>query len=133
MALADYNRRHPGAPITAAQLRDPVANVVVAVDILRAIMASYFTNHPDVINLREDWSNPRFVELLTAGWNAGFSERAGVGRVVRYLLARGVTDVTVDRVFAAAPAAGATATLADPRKLAFARKVTAAYLHAAGS
>ena len=131
IAVADYNRRHPGASITKAQLRDPVVSVTVAVDILRTIIASYATNHPSVANLREDWRNPHFVALLTAGWNAGFSQRAGVGRVVRHLLVSGVTDITVDRVFAAAPAAGAASTLSNPAKLAFAHKVTAAYVQEA--
>ena len=49
---------------------------------------------------------------------------------MRSLRARGATDITGGRVFAAAPAAGAASTLANPAKLAFARKVTAAYLHA---
>jgi len=130
VALRDYNRRHPASPISVAQMRDPLANVTVVVDILRTIIASYTRNHPSIANLREDWRNPRFVELLTAGWNAGYSERGGVGRVVQWLRARGVTDITVERVFAAGPAAGAAVTLANPAKLAFARKVTAAYLEA---
>lgn len=127
IALADYNWRHPAAPIEAARLRDPIASVTVAADILRTVITSYARHHPDVVNLREDWSNPRFIELLTAGWNAGFSERTGVGRVVARLVARGPGDITVDDVFAAARDAGAASTLTNPAKLAFAKKVAASY------
>ncbi len=133
VAVDDYNRRHPAAPVTAAAMRDPAVNVRVAADTLRAIIASYRRHHADVRNLVEDWRNPRFVELLTAGWNAGFSERGGVGRVVRYLRAGpvanpGADDLTVDHIFAAASAAGATRHLSNPHKLAFAKAVTRAYL-----
>lgn len=129
IALADYNRRHRAAPIHATQLRDPRVSVAVAADILRTVITGYARNHPAVANLREDWANPNFVALLTAGWNAGSSERAGVGRVVSHLVAQGIDDITVDRVFAAAQAAGAASTLSNPAKLAFAKKVAASYAH----
>ena len=136
VALDDYNRRHPGARVEPGALRDPVVNVRVAADILRTIIASYRQHHPDVRNLVEDWRNPRFVELLTTGWNAGYSERGGVGRVVRYLQARpvaapGADELTVDAVFAAAAKAGATRHLSNPARLAFAKSVARTYLREA--
>ena len=127
-ALADYNRRH-GTQIRASQMTDPDVNVEVAVDTLRAIIASYSRNHPDVPTLREDWNDPDFVALVTFGWNAGFSELGGVGRVVSYLrrTAPGA-PITLDTVADAATAAGAVAHLANPRKRAYSRGVVAAYL-----
>ena len=131
IALADYNRRHTDAPLKPEQMRDPAKNVQVAADILREIMASYERNHGDVRNLRSDWTNRAFVELLTLSWNGGYSERAGVGRVVRYLKSQPSakpSDITIDTVFAAARAAGAAEHLSNPRKLAYAKGVAAAFL-----
>lgn len=133
IALADYNRRHPEAPIGPDRMRDPASNIRVAADILRAIVGSYRRNHGDVPNLIEDWGNPRFVELLTLGWNAGFSELAGVGRVVRYLMVQPQASrpaaVTVDVIAANARTYDASAHLSNPRKLAFAKRVAATYAH----
>lgn len=126
-ALADYNRRNPAAPITADRLRDPVVSVRVAVDTLLAIIASYREHHGNVDGMREDWQNQIFVELLTAGWNAGHSQAAGVGRVVRYLRQSG-RPITLDAVWRHAQDAGATAHLRNPAKLAFARAVAADYM-----
>ncbi len=58
VAVADYNRRHPGAAVRADQMTDPATNVRVAADILRTIIASYRRNHPDVPALAEDWHSP---------------------------------------------------------------------------
>lgn len=129
IALADYNRRHPAEVVRAPDLRRPEVSVRVASDILRTIIASYARHHPDVVALREDWDNPVFVELLTFGWNAGFSQRAGVGRVVAHL--RRVapsTPITIDSVARAARDAGAADTLRNPRKLSYCKGVVAAYL-----
>lgn len=133
-ALADVNERLSATRFTAQDMRDPAKNITVAATLLRAIIDSYRRHHPGVANLAEDWNNPRFVELLVAGWNAGYSERAGVGRVVRYLAAQPAfrpDGVTVDDVWQAAVRARAADTLSNPRKLAFARSVAAAYLREA--
>jgi soluble lytic murein transglycosylase-like protein len=129
VALDDYNRRRRMA-ITPEQMRDPAINVRVAADTLRMIIDSYRVNHADVDNLREDWRNPRFVELLTTGWNAGYSEIGGVGRVVRWLQQRPIAErapITIDAVFDAAWSAGATRHLSNPRKLTWAKGVAKAY------
>lgn len=128
IAVADYNRRHPREPVRPAQMTDPAVNVRVAADILRTIIASYRRHHPDVPALAEDWTRPAFVELLSFGWNAGFSERAGVGRVVRYLRrTRPGHPITLDTVADAAAAAGAAPTLSSPRKRAYCKGIAAAY------
>ena len=129
VALADYNRRHPADVVRAEDLRRPEVSVRVAADILRTIIASYARHHPDVAALREDWDNPVFVALLTFGWNAGFSERAGVGRVVAHLRSfQPDTPITIDSVARAARAAGAADTLRNPRKVSYCKGVVATYL-----
>jgi hypothetical protein len=130
--LDDYNRRHPEEPIAHARMRDVATNIRVAADILREIIGSYHRNHPDVPNLTEDWTNPHYVSLVTQGWNSGYSERAGVGRVIRYLKAlpasRRPTAITVDTIYEAATDAKAAKTLSNPRKRDYAKRVTAAYI-----
>jgi hypothetical protein len=123
---ADYNQRH-GTRLAPADLLDPAVNTQVAADALRRIVDGYARSHRAVPNLREDWTNPRFVELVTFGWNAGFSERGGVGRVASYLERLGTTELTLDVVAAAAARAGASPHLSDPRKVRYCRDVTATY------
>ncbi len=123
VVLRDFNKRH-GTTFRKADLLTDTINVAVAADMLRLIIASYRRFHPDVPNLQEQWDNPRFVELLTAGYDAGFSERGGVGRVVGYLKKQGLTDITLDMVFAHAAAAGAVRHLAREDKVHFVKRVT---------
>lgn len=116
----DHNRIH-GTAFTRADLVDPIVNVTIGSSALRRIIKSYARNHPRVPNLLEDWNNLRFVELVTQGWNGGWSERAGVGRVARYLVEQlGTTDLTAAVVHQHARAAGATSYLADPVRFAWA-------------
>jgi soluble lytic murein transglycosylase-like protein len=122
----DYNKKR-GTSHTRAELLDPRTNVTIASDLLRTIIASYRKHHSGVANLQLDWGNPRFVELLTYGWNAGFSERGGVGRVVRYLKANGATDITIDTVHANAVGAGASRHLARADKVRWCKGVAALF------
>lgn len=122
----DYNRAH-GTRYARKDLLDPAVNVAMATWLLRLIMRSYQRNHPNVPNLQPDWSNPRFVELLTFGWNAGFSEAGGVGRVARYLEAGGTIDITIDLVHLNARAAGASRHLSRADKVRWCKGVVALY------
>lgn len=123
---ADFNRRH-GTAITRAQLLDPDTNVRIATWLLRFIVDGYARNHADVPNMRTDWNNPRFAELVTFGWNAGPSEAGGVGRVVGYLKRHGAREIDLDTVHESARAAGAHAHLSNPAKARWSRGVVALY------
>src|SRR6266545_3557950 len=103
----DYNLAHE-TRYERTDLLDPEVNVAIATWLLRRIIASYARHHPNVPNLHADWDNPRFAEILTFGWNAGWSEAGGVGRVVRYVEGQGTTDITIDLVHENARAAGAS-------------------------
>jgi len=120
----DYNQRH-GTSYDREALLDPTTNVRIAVDTLDFIIESYRAHH-NAANLTEDWQNPRFVELLTAGWNCGYSEEAGVGRVA-LLLESTNQPVTLDTVIATAKEAGATRYLSEPLRAQYARAVAATY------
>jgi soluble lytic murein transglycosylase-like protein len=127
VVLSDYNKRH-GTAYTSEQLTDPAINVAIGCELLRIITDSYRRNHPRVPNLQADWNNSRFVELLTFGWNAGFSEAGGVGRVATYLERLGTTDITIDLVHDHARVAGASKYLASDAKVAWCKSVVALYL-----
>lgn len=127
VVLDDYNKRH-GTTYRSEHLRDPRTNVAIGCELLRIIIASYRKNHPRIRTLQTDWNNPAFVELLTFGWNAGFSEAGGVGRVARYLEKLGATDITIDQIAAHAKLAGASKHLSNPAKVAWCKGVAALYL-----
>jgi soluble lytic murein transglycosylase-like protein len=119
-----WNQRKPGQAVSRPQLLDPNTNVKIATDLLNRIAGQY-TKHPDP-NMKPDWSNPEFVKLLVAGWNSGYSEAGGVGRVARYLRERGI-PVTHDNVFRYASAAGATKHLQNPGRQRWQRSVADLY------
>lgn len=112
--LPGFNARK-GTSYTKNDLLDPDKNIRVATDLLGRIVASYKRNHSNVANMQPNWSNPEFVKLLLAGWNSGYSEAGGVGRVASYLEKRGI-PVTHDNVFKHARAAGATKHLSNTSK-----------------
>lgn len=127
VVLDDYNKRH-GTKYRSEHLNDPATNVAIGCELLRIIIESYRKNHPRIRTLQADWNNPQFVELLTFGWNAGFSEAGGVGRVARYLEGLGAQDITIDQVAAHAKLAGASKHLSNAAKVAWCTSVVALYL-----
>lgn len=114
-----HNKRH-GTSFSHGDMLNPDANVRVATDLLARIVVAY-GKHPGR-NLQENWGNPEFVKLVTAGWNSGYSEAGGVGRVADYLEAHHI-PVTHDSVFASAGAAGATRHLQNDKKRRWQRTV----------
>ena len=125
VVLDDYNTRN-GTHYKPEHLVDPSINVAIGCELLFIIIAGY-AGHTHVANLQADWSNLRFVELLTFGWNAGFSEAGGVGRVARYLEHHGITEVTIDLVSQTASAAGASRHLSNAAKVKWCKSVAALY------
>mgnify|MGYP001256907573 CR=1 FL=1 len=126
-----FNQAH-GTHYARAQLLDPEVNVPIAAWLLRRIVDGYQRHHADVPNLRTDWRNPRFVELVVFGWNAGMSEAAGVGRVVEYLKQRGHRTIDLDLVHEHAQAAGASRHLSNPAKVRWSRSVADLYAQERG-
>lgn len=127
VVLRDFNRRE-SQRYTERDLLDPAYNVTIATSAIRTIVKSYQRNHAETPNMREDWSNLDFVGLLTLGWNAGWSEAAGVGRVVRYLNEHQIYEtVTIDSVTKMAKHAEATRHLSDVKKVAWCKSVVQLY------
>jgi hypothetical protein len=125
VVLDDYNTRN-GTHYKPEHLVDPAINVSIGCELLFIIIAGY-SGHAHVANFQSDWSNLRFVELLTFGWNAGFSEASGVGRVARYLEQRRITDLTIDLVSKNASEAGASKHLSNAAKVRWSESVAALY------
>lgn len=121
VARTAYNERHH-TNYSADSLLDPEVSVRIAADLLERIIDAYKTWADRAPNMREDWSNPEFVKLLVAGWNAGYSQGGGVQKVASYLLGRGL-PVTHDSVFANAAPAGAVQYLQLPARQKWQRSV----------
>ncbi len=119
----DFNQKN-GTSYTADDLLNPDINVKIAANLINRIIG-YYGKHPSG-NLHEDWQNPEFVKLLVAGWNAGFSEGGGVGKVASYLEARAI-PVTHDNVYRYAGDAGAVSYLQTPDRQDWQRSVQALY------
>lgn len=121
--LDSYNQRF-GTHYTYTDLFDPDLNTKVAAELINRIVVAY-GKHSDP-NMKEDWNNPEFLKLVLAGWNSGYSEAGGLGKVAAYLEQRHI-PVTHDSVFQYAPAAGATKHLSDPVKYNWQRSVNDLY------
>lgn len=125
--LSDYNKAR-GTSWTLDDLKGREGaerNTQVGTDLLRRILSVY-RRHP---SLQPAWSDPRFLALLYAGYNAGY---VGVARLVGKMEAAGVSPdrVTVDTVNQAAKAMLAAGDksaqyLADDKRLAYWKKVAA--------
>lgn len=83
ITLKSYNERHPNNQLTPETLREPENNISVACWLIRRILSSFSANHP--VSLKTDWNSSRFVGLVTQAYNAGESEKSGVGRAVKEL------------------------------------------------
>jgi hypothetical protein len=122
----DYNRAHRTL-YRRDDLLDPRVNVAIGCWLLQTIIKSYAKHHPDVPNLRADWNNARFAELLIFGWNAGFSEKAGVGYMAKYLKAHSL-PVNIDNCHQYAELAKASKHLQNAKKARWCKGVAALYL-----
>lgn len=123
-----FNKRR-GTGYSRGDLLNPQVNVMMATDLLNRIQAAY-ARHPDP-NMKPDWSNPEFIKLFTMGWNAGYSEAAGVGKVASWLEARGI-PVTHDNVQKYAAQAGGIRFLSEPGRRNWQRSVADLYFAEGG-
>jgi hypothetical protein len=101
VVLKDWNKAN-GTNYTAADLKDPDLNSKIGVSLIRRIVQSYKKNHPKTLS--PNWDDRRYVELLTMGFNAGYSEGGGVGRLVGLMEKDGMAPeaITADAVVAKA-------------------------------
>jgi len=128
----DWNSAHADAPVDRSDLFDPEINIRIGAALLNRIVQVY-RHHP---TLRPDWGSRRYAELVGLGWNAGYSDRGGVGLAVAALEAAGAqpADVTVDSVArVAAGLPNASRFVARPDRVAYAKAVADLYLGSRGA
>jgi len=117
-----------GRAAERGDLLNPELNVEIACGVISRITKNYHKHHPQT--LRVNWRDRRWVELVVAGWNAGYSEAAGVGYVVGEMERRGAraADVTIDTMQRAAlDLPKASRFLKMPARLRWWRRVADAY------
>jgi len=90
--LASYNERL-GKTLKKSDMLDPKYNVRVAAELLRRIIEMHKAE-----GLTPDWTNGNWVGLITAGWNTGYSRKAGTIRTIRYLKEHSI-PVTLQAVY----------------------------------
>lgn len=125
IALKDFNQNNTKS-YSRWHMVLPKANVEVAGWLLRRIINAYGKSPSK--NLQENWGNPEFVKILTAGWNDGW---VAVLRVDKYLRARGI-PVTHDNVYRYASNAGVTRALQDDQKRLWQKKVAQTFYNEGG-
>ncbi len=91
--LSSYNERL-GKSLTKADMLDPRLNTRVAAELLRRIIEMHVSE-----GLVPDWTNGNWIGLITAGWNTGYSRKAGTIRTIRYLKEHAI-PVTLQAVYA---------------------------------
>jgi hypothetical protein len=126
--LQDWNRQND-AVLALEDVRDPEMNLSIGLDHLEKIVTSYAKHHK--ATLATDWKDPRFVGLVTLGWNAGHSEKSGVGYVVSRLEEAGIPPerITATAVQQAANRLEkASRFLKDPERLAWVKRTVASYV-----
>jgi soluble lytic murein transglycosylase-like protein len=123
----DWNQAHAGSPVSREQLFDPEINVRIGAALLNRIVQVYAAHR----TLKPDWTSRRYVELVTLGWNAGYSDRGGVGLAVGELEKAGAApaEVTVDSVARVAAGLGPAARFVSrPDRVSYAKAVADLYL-----
>ena len=130
--LLDYNQRK-GTSYTKEDLLDPYINARLACELLSRIKSYYGYMYRRAFP-NPSWSDRRFVEVVTMGWNVGWSHEKGVGRVISVLLGEGhTTDINVAMIRERAGGLPeVTPKAREFRPVSFARRVTSAYFTIAG-
>lgn len=121
-ALQDFNVRNRTA-LALTHLLDPELNTRVAVQHLGNLVNAYRR----VRSLAPDWSNRRWLELLTLGWNSGHN---AVISLASQLEASGIPPerITADTVSELARATGRAKYVADPARVAWSKSVASMFL-----
>lgn len=112
---------------TREELLDPRVSVYLATRVIANAMRVL-----DSLGFPANWPDPSWVGLLTAGWNAGYSHRGGIGRVIRHLLDQGVSrrHIDIDLIHERARDAGATRFLWQfPKRLKWWHSVVKLYFY----
>ena len=89
-----YNKRFKTA-YTREDLLQPVVNAKIACELITRISNTLVKNHPGIMPVK-NWRDPDFVSIVLFGWNAGYSEAAGVGYVLGNMTKRATIDSVLE-------------------------------------
>ncbi len=123
--LDGYNERHK-TTYKRDDLFNPEVCTMIACDLLNRIITAY-NKHPALQFNPED---KRYMQLLVWGWNAGYSEAAGVGYVVGTMEKSGISSerITIDTAYqAASNLPKASKWLKVPEKVSWCKGVVSLY------
>lgn len=129
--VADYNKAHPPEQnaFTHEDMLRPEPNCAVfAWDIARIMRAMRGCG------IATNWRSKDYAKIVTMGWNAGWSNAAGVCKVARWLAAN-KKPITHANLYKFAKVAGGAWSLQSPTKFKWQSEVAALYqrLAAAGT
>ncbi len=125
IALLDYNQRH-NTKHTMANVLHPDLNVQIGAELLSRIADNYAANN----GLKIDWRSRPFVDLVVLGWNAGYSQKNGVGRVLVQLATEKRPRTAAEVVRRAEDMGGVVKHLKNQGRLAWTFSVTNRFLGA---
>jgi hypothetical protein len=134
--LKSYNERFDTSYRMGVEMLEARLNVRVACELISRIPRFYVSQHPKAFPGGFSWSNRRHVDLLTMGWNAGWSESRGVAGAIGTLLSWGYgpEQVTVSAISRASQAgrfpSAFTAKLGQEDVVPWVRRVSALYFQA---
>lgn len=118
--LSDYNATK-GTSYGSDYLLDARVNTQVFLWELRRILRSLAAG-----GLPPDWGDDSFVAIVVMAWNAGWSKRGGVRRVLDYLRQKGL-PLDYETIASNAAKAGAASTLSSVAKQQWQRATAALY------
>lgn len=119
MVLDGYNKANKTS-IRPQDLLNARINAEVAAWQIRVIANMY--NESKIPALQEDWTSLEWVAMLTAGWNSGYSKKAGTLKVARWMHEHGETP-THEKLFSRSGIAGGTKHLRNATKRRWQRGV----------
>jgi len=120
--LKSYNERFD-TNYSRRDMLDPRLNVRVASELLARIVRMFKAE-----GMEPNWENGNWVGLLAAAWNAGYSRKGGMVRVIRYLKRKKI-PVTLSAAYENAKHSGAgkgfIKRMAQPKRQRWHRSVVA--------
>ena len=90
--LKSYNNKGKGGPYTVEEMLEPDKNVRVASELIQRIVRVMRNQ-----GMSPNWTSEEFIGILVAGWNSGYSKKAGTGYMIEWLISEH-QDVTLANV-----------------------------------
>lgn len=127
ITLEAYNKANK-KQVTADESAQPITNAMIAVWLIKRIVSSLKKNHPNSFD--GNWSSPRDVAIITQAYNAGESEKSGVGKLIGAMEKQKIAPerITYETIAQANEAMKINKWLSDKRRLEYVKRVTNDYM-----